>query len=162
HQFHDFHRRRPAGFRGTRIPGSPQRLFRSPLQSRRGSAMNIARLSTLWVAWTSVLACPCFAASTDPLDRALAFLASQQNTAASSSTPAAPKPAITALCLMSFLSTGHTPDTGKYGPVVRHAADYLLKSIPDDGYVGRADGSRMYGQGIVTLALAEVYGVEIS
>ena len=40
------------------------------------------------------------------------------------------------------------------------ALDWLVQQVPPDGYVGNGDGSRMYGQGIVTLALAEAYGVE--
>jgi len=71
-----------------------------------------------------------------------------------------PALAVTALTLMAFLASGHTPDSGKYGLVVRNATDYLIKQAREDGYWGAIDGSRMYGQGIVTLALAEVAGVE--
>jgi hypothetical protein len=61
---------------------------------------------------------------------------------------------------MSYLSVGHTPDVGRHGLVVRRAIDFLLKVTPGDGYFGRVDGSRMYGQGITVLALAQSYGVE--
>jgi hypothetical protein len=61
---------------------------------------------------------------------------------------------------MSFLAAGHVPDVGPYGITVRRAVDFLAAQVPADGYVGGVDGSRMYGQGIVTLALAEVYGAE--
>jgi hypothetical protein len=70
------------------------------------------------------------------------------------------KPAATALSLLAFLSEGHMPDMGRYGLAVRGAMDYLVSKVPDDGYVGSVDGSRMYGQAIVTLALSEAYGVE--
>jgi len=43
---------------------------------------------------------------------------------------------------------------------VRRAIDFELRQMPDDGYIGKVDGSRMYGQGIATLALAEALGVE--
>lgn len=68
--------------------------------------------------------------------------------------------AMTGLSLLAYLSAGHTPDVGKHGIVVRSAIEYLLKAVPEDGYVGNVDGSRMYGQGIVALALAEAYGVD--
>jgi hypothetical protein len=68
--------------------------------------------------------------------------------------------AMTGLSLLAFLSSGHTPDAGRHELVVRGAIDYLLTKIPKDGYVGGVDGSRMYGQGIVALALAESLGVE--
>src|SRR4051794_11822498 len=71
-----------------------------------------------------------------------------------------PKVAVTALALTSFLSSGHTQDVGRYGLTVRRAVDFLIKSQPADGYFGRVDGSRMYGQPIATLALAESFGVE--
>lgn len=68
--------------------------------------------------------------------------------------------AITALGVLGFLAAGHPPDVGKHGLTVRSAVDYLVAQVPADGYVGKIDGSRMYGQGIITLALAEACGVE--
>jgi len=96
-----------------------------------------------------------------PMSRGLSYLSRNQNPDGSFGT-SGPKIAISALCLMSFLSSGQTPDVGKYGEPLRQCTNYLVRCIPDDGYVGRIDGSRMYGQGIVTLALAEVYGVDPS
>jgi hypothetical protein len=89
----------------------------------------------------------------------LAYLARQQEPDGSFE-GGGPKCAVTALSLMSFLATGNTPDVGRYGPTVRRALDFLIKQAPEDGYFGRVDGSRMYGQGIITLALAEAYGAE--
>lgn len=71
-----------------------------------------------------------------------------------------PKVAMTGLVVMSLLAAGHAPDVGQYGSVLRQAVDYLVTVAPADGYFGKLDGSRMYGHGIVTLALAEVAGVE--
>lgn len=71
-----------------------------------------------------------------------------------------PRLATTGLGLMAYLAAGHVPDVGRYGIVVRNAVDFLLHDVPEDGYFGRQDNSRMYGHGIVTLALAEAYGVE--
>jgi hypothetical protein len=97
------------------------------------------------------------------VDKAIAggldFLAHHQNPDGSFEATG-PKIALTGLSLMSFLASGHTPDEGRYGAVVRAATDYLVKTSPADGYWGRVDGSRMYGQGIATLALAEAYGAD--
>ena len=71
-----------------------------------------------------------------------------------------PRIAITSLCVMSFLASGHVPGDGKYGQDVRRGIDYIVAAFPEDGYVGRVDNSRMYGQGIITMTLAEAYGVE--
>lgn len=71
-----------------------------------------------------------------------------------------PRVATTALSLLAMLASGNPQDVGRHGLTARRAVDYLTRSAPDDGYFGRIDGSRMYGQGIVTLALAEAYGAE--
>ena len=73
---------------------------------------------------------------------------------------AEPKLALTGLALTSYLACGHVPDLGRHGMTVRRATDYLVRSAPPDGYLGKADGSRMYGQAIVVVALAQAYGVE--
>ena len=71
-----------------------------------------------------------------------------------------PKLALTALALTSYLATGNAPDHGRHGGTVRRAIDYLVRSAPDDGYFGKVDGSRMYGQAIVVIGLAQAYGLE--
>jgi hypothetical protein len=93
------------------------------------------------------------------IESALAFLARQQADDGSFE-GGGPRIAMTSMALMSYLSTGHTQDVGRYGLTVRRCIDLLIRSQPADGYFGRVDGSRMYGQGIATLALAEAYGVE--
>lgn len=92
----------------------------------------------------------------------LDFLVTQQNSDGSIGAAGGPKLATTALSLLAFLAGGNTPDLGKYGSTVRSAVDFLIIQAQPDGYFGKVDGSRMYGQGIVTLALAEAYGVEDS
>lgn len=94
------------------------------------------------------------------VERGLAYLAHRQRPDGSFE-GAGPRLAMTGLALLAFLSNGHTPEFGRYGDVVRRAGDHLLSHMPSDGYIGRIDGSRMYGQGIITLALAELYGVEL-
>ncbi len=92
----------------------------------------------------------------------LDFLVTQQNADGSIGPTGGPRLATTGLSLLAFLAGGNTPDLGKYGSSVRAAIDFLIIQAQPDGYFGKVDGSRMYGQGIVTLALAEAYGVEDS
>ena len=68
--------------------------------------------------------------------------------------------AVSGLSVMAFLACGHTPGAGRYGLVVRGGVDYLLAQSQPDGYYGKSSDKGMYYQGIVTLALAEAYGVE--
>jgi hypothetical protein len=111
----------------------------------------------------------------DAVARGLNYVARQQNPDGSfgagknpdgtPGTSAAPPMVGTALALRAFLSAGHAPDVGRHGAVVRNAVDYLVANVPDHGYVGappadKGDGSRMYGQGIVALTLAEANGLE--
>ncbi|MFM8470708.1 MAG: hypothetical protein ACKODH_12220 [Limisphaerales bacterium] len=70
--------------------------------------------------------------------------------------------AMTALALMGLASVGHQPaDKTAEGEAMRRAVAFLLR--PDvqaaSGYFGQRDGSRMYGHGIVTLALTELLGM---
>jgi len=93
------------------------------------------------------------------VEQALAFLVSKQQ--ADGSIHDGPnRVAMTGLSVLAFLAAGNTPDDGRYGQVVSKAIDYLVKAVPPDGYIGRIDNSRMYGHGIVALALAEAGGVE--
>lgn len=95
----------------------------------------------------------------DAVARGLGFVARQQR-ADGTFEAAGPRAAVTGLGVLAFLSAGQGPDAGAYGLPVRRAVDWLAGAVPGDGYVGRVDGSRMYGQAIVTLALAEAAGVE--
>jgi hypothetical protein len=58
------------------------------------------------------------------------------------------------------MANGHVPGDGRYGPTMRKALDVLVEEFPEDGYIGKVDGGRMYGQGIITLTLAEACGIE--
>lgn len=93
------------------------------------------------------------------VEKGLGYLAKQQK-ADGSITDGPNGVATTALAVLGYLAAGHAPDAGKHGLVVRGAVDFLVQAVPKNGYVGSVDGSRMYGQGIVALALAEAMGVE--
>ena len=72
--------------------------------------------------------------------------------------------AMTGLSLMALAAVGHQPvDKTPEGEAMRRALGYLLR--PDaqsvSGYFGQRDGSRMYGHGIITLALTELLGMGV-
>lgn len=72
--------------------------------------------------------------------------------------------ATTGLALMSLASVGHLPaDRTPEGEVIRRALAFLLRPevTPANGYYGQKDGGRMYGHGIVTLALTEMLGMGV-
>lgn len=96
------------------------------------------------------------------LARAREFLLSQQKPDGSITDTGNPH-AMTALSLLALAATGHQPtDTGREGESMRRALGYLLdeKRPRENGYYG-GDGSRMYGHGIVSVALAEMLGMGV-
>lgn len=68
-------------------------------------------------------------------------------------------PAITALCVMAFLSAGHVPGEGRYGDTVKNGIDVVLKAQHPNGLIATEGGHEMYHHGICTLMLAEVAGM---
>ena len=67
--------------------------------------------------------------------------------------------AITGYALMAFQAAGHLPGEGEYGKNVSLGMQYLLDSIATDGLMGnKNNGQYMYGHGVATIALAELYG----
>lgn len=93
------------------------------------------------------------------VERGLEYLAKRQNADGSFGNGEF-KTAVSGLSVMAFLACGHTPGAGRYGLVVRGGVDFLLAQSQPDGYYGKSHDKGMYDQGIVTLALAEAYGVE--
>ncbi|HAR65268.1 MAG TPA: hypothetical protein DCR55_03530 [Lentisphaeria bacterium] len=94
------------------------------------------------------------------IDRGLAWLATAQakNGAFAHSDQAKPANAYTGLAVLAFLSSGHLPGRSAYSDTVTLAVNQLLKqSQAHQGYLG-ADGGRMYGHAIATLALSQAYG----
>ena len=67
--------------------------------------------------------------------------------------------AITGYALMAFQAAGQLPGEGEYGKQVSLGMQYLLDSIAPDGLMGnKNNGQYMYGHGVATIALAELYG----
>ncbi|MEM1355310.1 MAG: prenyltransferase/squalene oxidase repeat-containing protein [Planctomycetota bacterium] len=72
--------------------------------------------------------------------------------------------ATTSLAIMAMVAVGHQPtDQTPQGKALRDALNYILADdrITPDGYLGRQDGSRMYGHGITALMLTEMLGMGV-
>lgn len=96
----------------------------------------------------------------DAGDKAIAYLMTQQRPDGSI-TDSGTEVAMSSLAILAMASVGHQPsDTTKEGAAMRAALDFVLKDAhqDNDGYLGRADNSRMYGHGIISLMLAEMLG----
>lgn len=71
-----------------------------------------------------------------------------------------PNVAVTSLSALAFMSDGHLPDRGAYGPVVSKALQYILSNAADNGLIASDAGAApMYGHGFATIFLGEIYGM---
>jgi hypothetical protein len=92
--------------------------------------------------------------------KALEWLAGRQNSDGSWSEGRYPhNTAITSFALLAFLSQGHLPNQGLYGPEVAKGCRFLLSSAREDGYLVGSRGGNMYSHAMATLALAELWGM---
>jgi hypothetical protein len=96
------------------------------------------------------------------VSRGLGYLARQQQPDGSFSgfDDSGPREEPAAEALLAFLAAGQTASAGRDALVVRGTIDFLVRQLPDDGEFGRADGSGARGQALITLALAQAYGME--
>ena len=95
------------------------------------------------------------------VERAIQFLISKQHEDGSIHDKGADT-AMTSLAIMAMASVGAQPnEPGPRGESMRKAIAYVLRDdrIDKEGYFGRADSSRMYGHGIITLMLTEMLGM---
>jgi hypothetical protein len=69
--------------------------------------------------------------------------------------------AVSSLAVMAFLSAGHVPGEGKYGPTIERGVRWVLAQQRPNGVIaGEGEGEQeMYHHGIATLMLAEVCGM---
>lgn len=107
---------------------------------------------------------PITPAAEQAVEKGLRFLAGTQHASgAFGSGPYRANVAVTALCGMSFIASGSTPNRGPYGEVVQRALEFVLSRAEPSGYIVSEEQSighgPMYGHGFATLFLAEVYGM---
>ncbi len=104
------------------------------------------------------------------VEKALAWLASQQNRDGSFPTRPVRQPGVTSLCALAFMSNGHLPGEGKYGEQLRQALEYVIETQNTDGMFclvepgkklvwGEATHTAMYNHPIAGLMLTECYGM---
>jgi hypothetical protein len=104
------------------------------------------------------------------IDRALAWLATQQASDGSFATKASGQPAVTSLCVVAYLSSGHNPGQGRFGETLNRAIDFVLTTQREDGLFSleattlpadvwnEATHTATYNHAIAGLMLGEVYG----
>lgn len=94
------------------------------------------------------------------VDKALAFLAKQQEKDGSFRSNMSRNSAITSLAVMAFLARGYTPGTGPYGEVINKGIDFVVASGREGMLIGQNEGhGPMYAHCISTLMLSEVSGM---
>jgi len=105
----------------------------------------------------------------DSVDRALAWMASKQDKDGAFPTLAAGQPAVTSLCVMAYLSRGHLPGLGPYGPTMDRAIDFVVSCQKADGLFSyetpgvkhedmKGSHTAVYNHAISGLMLGEVFG----
>jgi hypothetical protein len=103
------------------------------------------------------------------VDRALAWIASQQEDDGSFPSLSTAQPAITSFCVLAFLSRGYQPGPGKYGRQLEKAIDFVLSCQKNDGLLcldapgsswqfEKASHTGAYNHAIAGLMLGEAYG----
>ncbi len=88
------------------------------------------------------------------VDNALAYLKSVQQKDGSWGNTA-----ITSFALLAFMSNGHVPNQGLYGPEVAKGIRYIVSIARDDGYLVGPKGGNMYCHGMSALALTQAFGM---
>lgn len=92
------------------------------------------------------------------VDKALEYLKTTQ--AKDGSWGGVGKTAVTSFAVLAFMSNGHVPNQGTYGPEVAKAVRFLLSGSNDSGFlVHPSGGGNMYCHGMATLALSQVWGM---
>ncbi len=103
------------------------------------------------------------------IDRALAMIASQQQSDGSFPTTLNGQPGVTALCVLAFMARGHLPGEGRYGQALDDALRFILSCQGSGGLIAQAGkpatgedyASRtgMYNHAISGVVLCEAYGM---
>jgi hypothetical protein len=110
----------------------------------------------------------------DGVERALTWLAGQQQPDGSFPTLEAGQPGVTSLCVMAFMAHGHVPGDATYGRRLERATDFVIASQKENGLLSRVgpDGPTItrdvvheigeaaaYNHAISALTLSELYGM---
>lgn len=82
---------------------------------------------------TDVLSDAQWARVDDSVDRALEWLANQQQPDGSFPTTSLGQPGVTSLCVMAFMAHGHLPGEGPYGAQLENAVGYILSCQKQNG-----------------------------
>jgi len=104
------------------------------------------------------------------VSRGLKYLATQQRPDGSFATIPMGQPGITSLCVMAFLSRGHTPNQGPFGQQISRAIDFVLATQQKNGILfdlkidpyfegDTPTHCAIYNHAISGLMLTEVYGM---
>ncbi len=103
------------------------------------------------------------------VDRALAWMATQQRADGSFPTYSSGQPGVTSLATMAFLSRGHQPGLGPYGQGINRAIDFVISCQLTNGLISyvtpgpehknrQPSHTAVYNHAISGLMLGEVYG----
>ena len=110
----------------------------------------------------------------ESINRALKWLATQQEEDGSFPSIQNGQPGVTGLCMMAFLSQGHIPGEGEYGDQLKRALDFMIScqnrngmlaaAVPDRENLSRAIAhqpgySSVYNHAIAGLVLSECYAM---
>jgi hypothetical protein len=108
------------------------------------------------------------------VERALRWLAAQQQDDGSFPTIPNGQPGVTSLCMMTFVAHGHVPGDGPYGRRLERATDFVLSCQKENGLITLIgpEGPRItrrmdheigncaaYNHAISSLMLSELYGM---
>jgi hypothetical protein len=109
----------------------------------------------------------------ESVQRALAWLASQQESNGAFPSVDMGQPGVTSLCVLAFMSHGQMPGQGEYGQELERAADFIVSCQQENGLVtviGPEDAeisrfvaheigeAASYNHAISSLAMSEMYG----
>jgi hypothetical protein len=110
----------------------------------------------------------------EAVQRAIRWLAAQQEQDGSFPTIDMGEPGVTSICLLAFMAHGHNPSEGQYGERLERAIDFVLTCQKENGLIAvrapegpqitrrvqhEVGQTTVYNHAIAALALAEVYGM---